>query len=70
MVRWDVDSEDWRSRDVKKIVDTVLKNVKDKSIILMHDQYKTTIEASAIIIPALIEEGYQLVTVSQLYSFE
>lgn len=70
IVRWDVDSEDWKSKDVKKIVDTVLSNVKDRSIILLHDQYKTTIEASAILIPALIEEGYQLVTVSELYSFE
>ena len=32
----------------------------------MHDIWPTTVESCATIIPALIEEGYQLVTVSEL----
>jgi len=70
MVKWNVDSEDWRSKNTKVIVEKVMSDVKDKAIILLHDQYITTVQATAILIPKLIEEGYQLVTVSELYSFE
>ena len=32
----------------------------------MHDIQKTTVEAAIELIPILIEEGYQLVTVSEM----
>lgn len=70
IVKWNVDSEDWRSKNTKIVVDKVLHDVKDKAIILMHDQYLTTALAVSILVPRLIEEGYQLVSVSDLYSFE
>ena len=49
--------------------DGVLKQAKDGAIILLHDMENNyqTIEALDTIIPALIDEGYQLVTVSQLF---
>lgn len=70
LVKWTLDSEDWRSKNTKIIVDKVMKEVNDKDIILFHDLYETTAEAVCILIPQLIEEGYQLVSVSDLYSFE
>ncbi len=36
------------------------------SILLFHDKYKKTVAAMKIIIPALQQQGYQLVTVSEL----
>ena len=38
----------------------------DGAIILCHDLHKTTVDAMEKVIPALIEKGYQLVTVSEL----
>lgn len=70
VVKWTIDSEDWRSKNTKAIVNQVMKDVQDKSIILLHDLYITSAEAACILIPQLIEEGYQLVTISELYSFE
>lgn len=70
IVKWNVDSEDWRSKNANAVVKHVLKDVSDKSIILLHDQYLSTAKAIEILVPALIKEGYQLVTVSDLYSFE
>lgn len=66
VINWSVDTRDWESRNTEAIVDIVLKNVKDGDIILMHDLYKTSVEASKIVIPELIKRGYQLVTVSEL----
>ena len=45
-----------------------MNNVKDGSIILMHDIFSTSVDAAEILIPQLIEEGYQLVTVHELAS--
>ncbi|MEG0264436.1 MAG: polysaccharide deacetylase family protein [Erysipelotrichaceae bacterium] len=69
IVTWTLDSEDWRSKNTKTIVDKVMNSVKDKDIILMHDLYPTSAQAAIILIPELIEAGYQLVNISQLYEY-
>lgn len=66
IVLWNIDTKDWKNKNVNKIVDNALKDVKDGSIILMHDTYQRTSEAVKIIVPKLIENGYQLVTISEL----
>ena len=65
-IYWSVDTRDWESRDAAQIIAHVKSETRDGSIILMHDLYEATAEATEIIIPWLIKEGYQLVTVSEL----
>lgn len=65
-VMWSIDTLDWKHRSAKKTIDTVLSQVKDGDIILMHDIYHTTADAAEILIPELTARGYQLVTVSEL----
>ena len=43
-----------------------MQNVTDGDIILMHNIYSSTADAVDQIVPYLVSEGYQLVTVSQL----
>ncbi len=69
IVTWTIDTEDWRHKDAKKIVENVIKNVKDGDIILMHDLYPSTAEAAIILIPTLQDMGFQLVTISELYDY-
>lgn len=69
IVTWTIDTEDWRHKDAKKIVENVTKNVKDGDIILMHDLYPSTAEAAIILIPTLQDMGFQLVTISELYEY-
>lgn len=66
MIHWDVDTLDWSHRNAQTTVNTILEQVEDGSIILMHDLYSATVDASEIIIPELIKQGYKLVTVSEL----
>ncbi len=68
-ILWSVDTLDWKTRDAQNTINTVLEQVKDGDIILMHDLYDATAEASETIIPELIRRGYQLVTVSELASY-
>ncbi|MBR2222941.1 MAG: polysaccharide deacetylase family protein, partial [Christensenellaceae bacterium] len=66
VIKWDVDTRDWESRDADAVVEQIKANVQDGSIVLMHDLYKSTAEAVEKILPWLIEQGYQVVTVSEL----
>lgn len=67
MIQWDVDTLDWETKDPDKTVENILDSIKPGSIVLMHDIYGQTAEAVEKVIPKLMEEGYQLVTVSELF---
>ena len=66
LVTWSVDPLDWKTRDADAVYDAVMNNASDKAIVLSHDLYETTVSAYERIIPALIDRGYQLVTVSEM----
>ncbi len=67
LINWNVDTLDWKSRNADKVVAEVkkIKNL-DGKIILMHSIYGSTVDAVKRLVPELVEEGYQLVTVSEL----
>ena len=66
MALWSVDSRDWDYRNADKDYQTVMDNVFDGSIVLMHDLYPATADAVARIIPELAKQGYKFVTFSEL----
>lgn len=68
-ILWSIDTLDWKTRDASQTIQNVLSQVKDGDIILMHDLYDATGEASETIIPELVNRGFQLVTVSELASY-
>lgn len=65
-VLWTIDPLDWCSSNVSCIVNTVCAKAGENDIILMHDQYKTTVTAALEIVDRLKEEGYEFVTVDEL----
>ena len=67
IITWSIDTEDWRSRNAGKVIASV-QGSGDLSgqVILMHDIHDSTIEAAETLIPWLVEQGYQLVTVTEL----
>lgn len=67
-IQWNVDSLDWKNYGVDAIVNTVLnhKDLKNGSIILMHNGAKYTAEALPKIIEGLQEKGYEIVPISKL----
>lgn len=66
VVLWSIDTRDWENRNSEKIAQEVLDKAQDGAIVLMHDIYDESADALEIIIPALLERGYQFVTVSEL----
>ena len=72
IILWSVDTMDWACHDPQKIAECVINNTKSGDIILMHDyigKNSPTPEALDIIIPSLIEKGYEFVTVGELISY-
>ena len=67
MIYWSVDSEDWSLRNTEKVRKKIVAEAYDGCIILCHDIHKTTIPAALAVIDDLMEQGYEFVTVSELY---
>ncbi|MGE5494238.1 MAG: polysaccharide deacetylase family protein [Burkholderiales bacterium] len=65
-VKWSLDSKDWKGGDAKAIADEVLSKVKSGDIIMFQNNMPATPEALPEIILGLREDGYKLVTVSEL----
>lgn len=65
-VFWDIDTLDWKSKNVGAILNAVGEEPEDGSIILMHDEYETSVEAAFLLIDRLKEKGYEFVTADEL----
>lgn len=65
-ILWSIDTLDWKTRNAEKTINAVLNDVSDGDIILMHDLYLPTVQATKVLVPALLERGFDLVTVSEL----
>ena len=68
MIHWCVDPRDWEDRNAGRVVRHILEKARDGSIVILHDTRASTIDAAERVIPALMERGYQLVTISELYA--
>lgn len=70
MIAWTVDTEDWRLRDSQKLIEYFQSLTDlDGEVVLLHSIHASTAEAMKTVIPWLIEQGYQLVTVSELMAY-
>ncbi len=67
-IGWNVDPQDWNTKQVDLIVSRILSRVTPGSIILLHEGRKSTWKALPKILSGLEQKGYQLVTVSQFNS--
>ena len=65
-VYWDVDPLDWKRTDTEQIAADILRQVKPGDIILLHDIYKTSVQAAFLVIDELQRQGYEFVTVDEL----
>ncbi len=69
IILWNIDTRDWEHTPAREIAKRVLGQVEGGDIILMHDYVagkSPTCDAIRLIIPELLERGYEFVTVSEL----
>lgn len=65
-VLWDVDPYDWKVQNTDRIVNEILNQTKDGSIILLHDVYETSVEAALKAADIFMERGYRFCTVDEI----
>ncbi|NBH99090.1 peptidoglycan N-acetylglucosamine deacetylase [Anaerotruncus sp. 1XD22-93] len=65
-VLWSIDPLDWTTKNVDAVVQKVLSRAEENSIILLHDYYDSSVEAALKIVDALLERGFEFVTVDEL----
>ncbi len=65
-VLWTIDPMDWCSSDVNGIVQKVTKKAEENAVILMHDEYKSSVTAALEIVDILQKQGYEFVTVDEI----
>ncbi len=81
LIQWSIDTEDWkhkdasnqgrsaeqRSKELNEIARDVFEQADKGDIILMHDIYEFTADLCEIVIPGLVQRGFKLVTVSEMF---
>lgn len=65
-IRWNLDTNDWKYKDVDYIKNYVLNNLKDGAIILFHDSYQTSVEAATELFKILYLKDIQVLSISKL----
>lgn len=65
-VLWTIDPKDWCSSDVNGIVRRVTEKAEENAVILMHDEYESTVTAALEIVDILQKQGYEFVTVDEI----
>lgn len=67
-IQWDVDSLDWKDYGIESIIKTVCehKDLKNGSIILLHNGSKFTCQSLDRLLTGLEEQGYSFLPVSKL----
>lgn len=69
-ILWNIDSEDWKTKDKDLIKEEILNNIQEGAIILMHDTSKVhsaNAEALKELLPELTKQ-YKFVTISELFN--
>ncbi len=69
-VMWSVVPEDWERPGVSVVVQRVLRQVHNGSVIVLHDGYyggQDVAETTTLLIPQLLQRGYHFVTIDQLW---
>ena len=67
-VLWNCDSRDWANRNAYDTYHNIMNTVDENDVILMHSLYESSAEATKDLVPDLMDKGYQLVTVSDLFA--
>ncbi len=68
IVLWSVDPEDWKDQNAEIVARRVIKSTKPGDVILLHDIFKTSVEAALIIVDELQNKGYEFVTIDKIDS--
>lgn len=65
-ILWDLDTEDWKYKDAKRISNYIVNHAHDGAIVLLHDLYETSVDGALDAMSILKDQGYAFVTVEEM----
>ena len=65
-IQWSVDSLDWKGLNTAQMLERITPDISCGGIILFHNNSDHIVEALPVIIDTLVEQGYELVCLSEL----
>lgn len=65
-IQWSVDSLDWKGLNTSQMLERIIPDIAGGGIILFHNNSDHIVEALPVIIDSLLEQGYELVCLSDL----
>lgn len=69
-ILWTVDTLDWKKPGLDHLMNEAVHEAEPDDIILMHDIHEETVAAAADIADGLLQRGFTLVTINQLFAGE
>ena len=66
IVRWCVDTRDWKTKDPEATYKAIVEEAKDGDIILLHDIFEESVQGAVMALDDLMRRGYTFVTVNDL----
>jgi peptidoglycan/xylan/chitin deacetylase (PgdA/CDA1 family) len=67
-ILWNIDPRDWAVRDAELIRDSIMESATDGGVVILHDIYPASVEGALMAIDLLLAEGWQLVTIPELFA--
>ncbi|GIW35326.1 polysaccharide deacetylase family protein [Meiothermus sp.] len=66
VVLWDIESQDWLDKPAEQLVQRMMFYIKGGSVVLLHDGPARTLSVLELLLPRLVENGYQPVKLGEL----
>ncbi len=63
---WDIESQDWLDKPAEQLVERIMFYTKGGSVLLLHDSPQRSLKILEILLPKLVENGYQMVRMDEL----
>jgi peptidoglycan/xylan/chitin deacetylase (PgdA/CDA1 family) len=69
MIVWNLDPKDWRDRDPELVAQRILDDATPGALGILHDTHPATAQAVAIFLPKLLDMGYKVLSVTELFAY-
>lgn len=67
IILWSVDPKDWCDQNSQRVTSEIVSKVHPGDVVLLHDIFSSTVDATLEAVDQLHQQGYYFVTVEELY---
>ncbi len=69
IIMWNIDPQDWKYRNAQTVYQHVRYSAQDGSVVLLHDIFGSSAEATEYIVKYLVDQNFKFMTISEMYGY-